>query len=450
MTFKEVAEMNKILFIGTGYVGLVLGTCFADKGYTVTCSDIDEDKIKLLNAGISPLYEPKLNELIKKNLNHTLFFSSNVSSAIKDADVIFLTVGTPISETEEPDLSFVEAAAQMVADNLNSYKIIIVKSTVPVGTANHITQIIKSKNPFSEFDVISNPEFLREGSAIQDCLNMDRIVIGSANKIASHQVEKLYQFFDSKAVLHTNHETAEMIKYASNAFLATKISFINCIANICEHVGADVELISKGMGLDDRIGEKFLKAGIGYGGSCLPKDTKTLVQISEKHGYDFKLLKSVIETNEIQPYSIIQKLLSTTKDKNINTVGVFGLAFKPDTSDMRYAPSIKIIQELIELGFEVKAFDPVCTKEAKEKFIDKPNISFSNDLYEVANGLDVCLILTEWQEIKDMDLNKLLLLLNHPIIIDGRNIFNVREMKSLGFSYYSIGRAVCQSGKVQR
>lgn len=381
-----------------------------------------------------------MDRLIKKNLNKRLHFTTNIDLSVQKADVVFITVGTPIRSNGDIDIGYVESAAYKIANNLNGYKIIVLKSTVPVGTAKHIYRIIQSKSRVTEFDLVSNPEFLREGSAVHDCLYMDRLVIGASNKIASRRLEQLYQSFYFKEVIHTNFETAEMIKYASNTFLATKISFINGIARICDQVGADVEMVAKGMGLDDRIGKKFLKAGIGFGGSCLPKDTKALIRIAETNGYDFSLLKAVIKTNLEQYKYIIEKLLLATREIEVKTIGILGLTFKPNTNDLRNAPSIPIIKKLLKLGFVIKAYDPVSIKEVKRKFSHESNISFFCDIYKTIDKCDVCMILTEWDEIRRIDLKRMLQLLNYPIIVDGRNIFDINKMESFGFSYYPIGR----------
>ncbi|MFP3841433.1 UDP-glucose/GDP-mannose dehydrogenase family protein [Bacillus safensis] len=431
--------LKKIAVIGTGYVGLVSGTCFADIGNRVICSDIDESKINSLKSGVVPIYEPDLKELIEKNTEEgRLFFTTNIPAAIRESEIIYIAVGTPMTPQGEADLTYVKAVAQTIGEHLNGYKIIVNKSTVPVGTGRLVQAIVekasRSKYPF---DVVSNPEFLREGSAIQDTMNMERAVIGSTSTHASTIIKRLHDPFQTE-VVETNLESAEMIKYAANAMLATKISFINDIANICERVGADVEKVSEGVGLDSRIGHKFLKAGIGFGGSCFPKDTMALLKIAETSGYRFKLIESVIETNNNQRAHLVSKLMSVFGDIKGKTISVLGLAFKPNTNDMRSAPALDIIPMLRELGAFVKAYDPIAYMEAEREL--GPQAVFSNDLYETVKDTDACLILTEWDDVQKMDKDQIKQLLRSPIVIDGRNLFDPAEMKERGFIYQSIGR----------
>ncbi|MCH7772511.1 MAG: UDP-glucose/GDP-mannose dehydrogenase family protein, partial [Bacteroidetes bacterium] len=356
----------KIVVTGTGYVGLVTGTCFAELGNDVVCVDIDKDKITKLNNNIIPIYEPGLNELVLRNKKEgRLRFTTNLKEEIKDAEIIFICVGTPPKDNGEADLSYVEDVARTIAEAMDSYKVIVEKSTVPVKTGEKVAQTIKAYNLKKvDFDVVSNPEFLREGSAVNDFMNPDRIVIGCESEKAKNIMEKLYQPLKSP-ILFTDIKSSEIIKHASNSFLATKISFINAIANICELAGADVEKVAEGMGLDKRIGRSFLNAGIGYGGFCFPKDTEAFIRISEKLGYDFKLLKSVQEINHNQKEYFIKKLEKNLWVMKGKTIGILGLAFKPNTDDMRFAPSIDIIQHLQKEGAKIKAYDPEAMEKAK-------------------------------------------------------------------------------------
>ncbi|AXF91136.1 MULTISPECIES: UDP-glucose 6-dehydrogenase TuaD [Bacillus] len=431
--------MKRIAVIGTGYVGLVSGTCFAEVGNSVVCCDIDAEKIRGLSAGVMPIYENGLKELVDKNVNENrLFFSTDIPKAIEEAEIIYIAVGTPMSETGEADLTFVKSVAEMIGKHLNGYKVIVNKSTVPVGTGKLVQAIIErnSKGEFP-FDVVSNPEFLREGTAIYDTMNMERAVIGATSEKAAAIIEELHTPFQTK-IVKSNLESAEMIKYAANAFLATKISFINDIANICERVGADVSKVSEGVGLDSRIGSKFLKAGIGFGGSCFPKDTMALLQIAKSVGYPFKLIEAVIETNQKQRAHIVQKLLDVFGDLNGMTISVLGLAFKPNTNDMRSAPSLDVIPMLRSLGARVKAFDPIAVPEAEKLLGDQA--VYSEDLYETIQDTDACVILTEWPEVQNMDIAKLKSALKNPVLIDGRNIFEIEQMRNEGMIYHSIGR----------
>ncbi|ARC75420.1 UDP-glucose 6-dehydrogenase [Bacillus paralicheniformis] len=431
--------LKRIAVIGTGYVGLVSGTCFAEVGNSVVCCDIDAEKIRGLSAGVMPIYENGLKELVDKNVNENrLFFSTDIPKAIEEAEIIYIAVGTPMSETGEADLTFVKSVAEMIGKHLNGYKVIVNKSTVPVGTGKLVQAIIErnSKGEFP-FDVVSNPEFLREGTAIYDTMNMERAVIGATSEKAAAIIEELHTPFQTK-IVKSNLESAEMIKYAANAFLATKISFINDIANICERVGADVSKVSEGVGLDSRIGSKFLKAGIGFGGSCFPKDTMALLQIAKSVGYPFKLIEAVIETNQKQRAHIVQKLLDVFGDLNGMTISVLGLAFKPNTNDMRSAPSLDVIPMLRSLGARVKAFDPIAVPEAEKLLGDQA--VYSEDLYETIQDTDACVILTEWPEVQNMDIAKLKSALKNPVLIDGRNIFEIEQMRNEGMIYHSIGR----------
>jgi len=428
----------KLSVIGTGYVGLTTGVCFSEIGHTVICVDNDKTKIALLKKNKVPIYEPGLEEILKKNVkNKRLSFSADIKEAVKKSDVIFISVGTPPREDGSADLSYIENVASEIAKNMDGYKLIVDKSTVPVETGEKVELTIKrnlKKN--ISFDVASNPEFLREGSAVYDTFNPDRVVIGVSSKKAEDILREIYKPLKTK-ILVTDIKSAEIIKHASNSFLATKISFINAVANICERCGADVEKVAEGMGLDKRIGSAFLNAGIGFGGFCFPKDLEAFLWISEKLGYQFDLLKNVREINEEQKHFFIKKIEDALWVIKGKTIGILGLAFKPNTDDMRFAPSIDIIKALQNDGAKIKAFDPKATEKAKEVL---KNVVYCKNPYEVAKDADCLAILTEWDEVKNIDLKKIKKLLKHPIIIDGRNIFNQKEIEKLGFVYKSIGR----------
>jgi UDPglucose 6-dehydrogenase len=425
-----------ICVIGTGYVGLVSGTCFSDTGNHVTCVDLDQRKVDMLKNGEIPIYEPGLKELVEKNTKAgRLSFTTNLSAGMKDAEVVFIAVGTPPKENGEADLQYIEAVASSIGELLNGYKVIVTKSTVPVGTGQKIKEIIKSKTAV-EFDVASNPEFLREGTAIYDTQNMERAVVGVESKRAEDILTYLHEPFDTEMVV-TNIETAEMIKYASNAFLATKISFINEIANICERVNADVTEVARGMGLDSRIGSKFLQAGIGYGGSCFPKDTRAIMKIAEQVGYDFRVVRNVEDVNNDQRFRMVDKLKQALGTLEGKQIAVIGLAFKPNTDDMRDAPSIDIIREIKKLGGTVLAYDPVASENAK---LVIEGLQTAENIYDTVIGADAVLILTEWKEVQTLDLAKVKEVVKEPIIIDGRNVFSFDVMERVGFYYDSIGR----------
>lgn len=433
--------MKKIAVMGTGYVGLVSGTCFAEIGNHVTCCDIDEGKISNLQKGIIPIYEPGLEDLVKKNVErNTLSFTTDIPNAIQEADIVYIAVGTPMADTGEANLSYVDAVAKTIGENLNGYKIVVNKSTVPVGTGKRVTKIIREASGGNQvFDVVSNPEFLREGSAIQDTMNMERAVIGASSEKAAKIIEELHAPFNT-VIIKSDVESAEMIKYASNAFLATKISFINDIANICEEIGADVTKVAEGMGLDSRIGKKFLNAGIGYGGSCFPKDTSALLHIANSVGYDFKLIRAVMETNDNQKTKVVKKVMDVFGDIEGKTFAVMGLAFKPNTDDMRDAPSLEIIPELLDAGAKVKAFDPIALHEAKKHFGN--SIEYFEKEYEALKDADACIIVTDLPEVKALDLHEVKGYLKNPIIIDGRNIFTLEDARKHSIIYHSIGRPV--------
>ncbi|WP_425463904.1 UDP-glucose dehydrogenase family protein [Paenibacillus taihuensis] len=429
----------KITIIGTGYVGLVSGVCYAEIGNQVTCVDNDKKKISMLRDGEIPIYEPGLKELMDINMNvGRLHFTTELLEAVRTADLVIVAVGTPPLSTGEADLSFVESAVHQVALAMNGYLVIAIKSTVPVGTNVRVKQWIatKTKHPF---DVVSIPEFMREGSAIFDTMHPDRIIIGADSKRASTLLFELHRPLSDQIML-TDIHSAEMIKYASNAFLATKISFINEIANICEKVGADVEEVALGMGLDRRIGSSFLKAGIGYGGSCFPKDTKALIQIAGNVEYDFKLLKSVVEVNQMQRWGIIEKLkqaLGTLKGRKI---AIWGLAFKPGTDDVREAPSLEIVAKLLELGAKIRLYDPVAMDNFL-RYLGHPDIIGFEDALEAVTGCDAVCLLTEWEVICEINLKQVAEVMASPIIIDGRNVFDYESVKKAGIIYFPIGRS---------
>jgi len=428
----------KIAIVGTGYVGLVTGTCLADLGNEVVCVDIDGEKIKSLNKGIIPIYEPGLDGLVAKNKKAgRLEFTSNLKKSIKECSVVFICVGTPPKENGEADLSYVENVARAIAEAMDSYKVIVEKSTVPVETGEKVARTIRAYNVHkADFDVVSNPEFLREGNAVNDFMHPDRIVIGCENERSRNVMKELYSPLNAP-IIFTDIKSAEIIKHASNSFLATKISFINAIANICELAGADIEKVSEGMGFDKRIGRSFLNAGIGYGGSCFPKDVDAFVRIAEKFGYDFRLLKAVQEINNAQRANFMKKIEKALWVVKGKTIGVLGLAFKPNTDHMRLAPSIDIIFQLQKEGAKIKAYDPEAMQKAGQIFND---IAYFNSPYETAAGSDALVILTEWKEFKEIDLKRIKPLMKHPLIIDGRNIYNPEEMRKEGFVYISIGR----------
>jgi UDPglucose 6-dehydrogenase len=428
----------KLCVIGTGYVGLVTGVCLADLGNTVLCIDNDPKKIEKLNKNIMPIYEPGLEELVLKNKNEgRLTFSTSIADGVKKADIIFISVNTPPKPNGEADLSAVAKVSHEIANHMDSYKIIVDKSTVPVETGEKVAETIRRYNKHNiDFDVVSNPEFLREGSAIYDTMHPDRVVIGTNSVRAAKIMQELYAPLKAHTIV-TDIKSAEIIKHASNSFLATKISYINALANICEKAGADVEKVAEGMGLDKRIGRSFLDAGIGYGGACFPKDVSAFIRIAEKLNIDFKLLKAVEEINAEQRKIFVKKVEDALWVINHKTIAVLGLAFKPNTDDMRGAPSIDIIEALQKEGAKVRAYDPQAVENAKTLLKD---VTYCSNPYETADGADAVLILTDWDEFKNLDLEKIRGLLTHPIMIDGRNMFDSIEMESKGFVYKSVGR----------
>jgi UDPglucose 6-dehydrogenase len=428
----------KICFVGTGYVGLVTGTCFADLGNNVICVDNNEEKINILKNGGMPIYEPGLKEMIERNVNkNRLSFTTSIADGVEASDIIFIAVNTPSLPDGSADLSFVENVAKEIAQTMTTYKLIVEKSTVPVETGEWIKRTIKINNKHQvEFDVASNPEFLREGTAIYDIMNPDRIVIGVESDRAEKILRELYAPFNAPIIV-TDIKSAELIKHASNSFLATKISFINAVANICERTGADIIKVAEGMGYDSRIGRSFLNAGAGFGGSCFPKDLAAFIHIAQKYGYDFKLLKEVENINKEQRKLIATKIKEAVwilKDKKI---GIWGLAFKPNTDDMRSAPSIDVIEILQNEGAVIKAFDPQANEKAKQIL---KNVILCKDPYEVAQDSDCIVVMTEWNEFKEIDLTKVKNMMANPVIIDGRNIYDPAKMKELGFVYHGVGR----------
>ncbi len=428
-----------ICVIGTGYVGLVTGCVFSDLGNEVICVDNNPDKIAMLERGEMPIYEPGLEELVKRNVeDRRLSFTSDAAAAVEHSDVVFICVGTPPLESGDPDMSFVQTAAKTIARSLNRYKVIITKSTVPVGTGNMVREIIEvNRRRTVDFDVVSNPEFLREGSAIKDTLEPDRIVIGAPNQVVAMKILELYAPLERPMII-TDVASAEMIKYASNAFLATKISFANSIANICDSVGADVLQVIKGMGMDSRIGSAFLNAGLGYGGSCFPKDSSALVRTAEKNGYDFALLKAVIDVNKAQPLRFIERLRTAMGGSfKGKTIGVLGLAFKPNTDDMRDAKSCDVIAALLADGATVKAYDPIAIENTRAIF---PQICYTKNAYEAAEEADALVVVTEWNEFKLLNMEKVKVSMATPLLFDGRNIYDPAKLRRLGFDYHCVGR----------
>ena len=428
-----------ICVVGTGYVGLVTGAVFADLGNDVVCVDNDRAKIQSLGAGRMPIYEPGLEEMVTRNTEDgRLAFTTDLASSVRQSDVIFIAVGTPPKDTGETDLSQVEAVAAEIGRAMDRYKVVVNKSTVPVGTGEFVREVITRHQPAPiDFDVVSNPEFLREGSAIEDTLRPDRIVIGAPTQQVAMTLVELYAPLERPMII-TDLPSAEVIKYASNAFLAAKISFINAIANVCETAGADVSQVMKGMGLDSRIGLAFLQPGLGYGGSCFPKDVDSLIHTAAQLGYDFKLLRSVVEINRERAAHLagmMEKALAPMDDK---TVAVLGLAFKPNTDDMREAKSLEVIRLLHAAGARIRAYDPVAMGNARP--LVPGSVVFSHSAYDAAEGADAIVLLTEWNEFKFLNLERLRRLLRRPLIFDGRNLYEPERMRRLGFEYYSIGR----------
>ncbi|RHW39531.1 UDP-glucose/GDP-mannose dehydrogenase family protein [Lysinibacillus yapensis] len=434
----------KLAVVGTGYVGLVTGVCLAEIGHHVTCIDIDEMKVEKMKKGIVPIYEPGLSELMNKNMAAgRLSFTSSHNEGFAGAEVVYIAVGTPQKDDGSANLTYVEQVAVTIAKTAKNETIVVTKSTVPVGTNDRLQTII-NQNKLSpiKIEVVSNPEFLREGSAIYDSFHGNRIIIGANTEEAAQKIAEINKPFGI-FIYKTDIRSAEMIKYASNAFLATKISFINEIANICERVGADVEKVAVGMGLDQRIGSAFLKAGIGYGGSCFPKDTKALIQIAGNVEYDFELLKGVVNVNRKQQRILLNKLRGIVGNFEGKKIAVLGLAFKPDTDDLREAPSILITNELINGGAQVYAYDPIAIENAKKTL--NSSIIYVEKLEDALEKADAALILTEWSEIKNMEIS-LFKTMKNPIVLDGRNCFSLVQMQESNVDYHSVGRRVVRNG----
>lgn len=432
----------EICVIGSGYVGLVTGTCFADFGVNVTCVDNDKSKIDMLLEGEIPIYEPGLKELVEKNVGEgRLSFTTDLKAAVERSKVIFIAVGTPPGEDGSADLSYVKAVASEIAAHLNDYKVIVTKSTVPVGTGTIIDEIVtKEKKGGVEFDVASNPEFLREGSAIEDFMRPNRVVLGTRSERATEVLKELYSplYLLETPFVITNVETSELIKYASNAFLATKISFINEMANICELVGGDVGMVSKGMGLDNRIGSKFLHPGPGYGGSCFPKDTLAITKIANDHGYSFRIVDTVVEVNKGQRDKMVEKIKNLMGAIEGKTFGVLGLTFKPNTDDIRESPALDIAERLLEGGATLNVYDPVGMANSRTVLGDR--VKYCEDTYEALEGADGLILLTEWNQFRSLDLERVKSLLKEPNFVDLRNVYEPHHMKEEGFNYISVGR----------
>ena len=433
----------ELVIIGSGYVGLVTGACLSEFGHHVTCVDTDEDKIAALQRNEVPIYEPGLAEMLAKNKSDArLCFTVRGDDAITKADAVFIAVGTPSSRRGDgyADLSYVYAAARDIAGHLSGYTVVVNKSTVPINTARQVERIIREANPEAEFDVVSNPEFLREGAAIEDFMRPDRVVIGTDSERAADVMKQVYKplYLLERPFVVTSLESAELIKYASNAFLATKISFINEIACLCEAVGANVSDVATGMGLDGRIGRKFLHAGPGYGGSCFPKDTRALLRMAQEHGSALRIVESAVEVNEAQKARMVNKVREAVGGSVAGKViGVLGLSFKPETDDMRESPALTIIPRLIEMGARVKAHDPQSMKAAKSLL---PGLQLVQNAYKVAEGADAVVLLTEWNQYRALDLEALRESMRSPVFIDLRNVYDREQMKALGFTYVSVGR----------
>ena len=434
--------MKKITVIGTGYVGLVSGAGISDFGQRVTCADIIESKIKLLKNGEIPIYEPGLYELVDRNVNAgRLSFTTKIDEAIQQADVIFIAVGTPQGDNGEANISAVESLARSIGKNLNNYKVICTKSTVPVGTGDIICELIRENMvDGGEFDYVSNPEFLREGSAVKNFLWPDRVVIGASSIKAFNIMKEVYRplYVNEKPILHTNVATAEMIKYAANAFLALKISYINEVANLCEAVGADVHLVAKGMGQDGRISPKFLHPGPGFGGSCFPKDTQAFATLSREKGVPMNTIDAAITTNNIQKTRMVEKLNNLIGgDFSGKSIGVLGLAFKPNTDDVRESSSIEMIQSILDGGGKVKAYDPIANKSMQNIF---PDLNYLHSWEETCDGVDAMVIMTDWNEFRGMNLKKLKKVMKTPLVLDTRNILSMDKLSEYGFQFDNVGR----------
>ena len=436
----------KIAIVGTGYVGLVSGACFAEMGVEVTCVDINEEKIKMLSEGKVPIYEPGLEEMVVRNFREgRLKFTTRLTDCLDEVDAVFSAVGTPPDEDGSADLSYVLQVAREVGQNMNHYVVLVTKSTVPVGTAQKVKAVIAeelaARKVEIEFDVASNPEFLKEGAAVKDFMSPDRVVVGVESERARKLMQRLYAPFmmTNNRILFTDIPSAEMIKYAANSMLATRISFMNDIANLCELVGADVNMVRKGIGADTRIGSKFLYPGCGYGGSCFPKDVKALIQTARQQGYEMRVLQAVEEVNERQKSVLFQKLSSHFGgDLKGKTVALWGLAFKAETDDMREATSLVIIRQLLDAGCKVRVFDPVAMNECHRRLGDA--VTYAKDMYDAALGADALLLLTEWKQFRLPSWEVVRRTMNQPVVFDGRNIYDPEELRAGGFHYSSIGR----------
>ena len=434
-----------IAVVGTGYVGLVTGTCFAEMGVNVTCVDIDAEKIARLNAGEIPIYEPGLDTLVKKNVGaNRLHFTTDLSKCIDEVEVVFSAVGTPPDEDGSADLKYVLNVARTFGQNIKKYTLLVTKSTVPVGTAEKVRKAVQEeldrRGEAIDFDVASNPEFLKEGAAIKDFMSPDRVVVGVASERARKMMTRLYRPFmlNGDRMIFTDIPSAEMIKYAANSMLATRISFMNDIANLCELVGADVNMVRKGIGADSRIGSKFLYPGCGYGGSCFPKDVKALIKTADQNGYSMRVLKAVEAVNDEQKRIMFDKLSrhfgGELKGKRI---ALLGLSFKPETDDMREAPALVIIRHLIDAGAKVKAFDPIAMPECRRRIGDV--VEYAENMYDALTGADAMILVTEWKQFRSPDWKRIAALMNEKVVLDGRNIYDRSELQELGFTYYKIG-----------
>ncbi len=432
----------RVTMIGTGYVGLVSGACFADFGHIVTCVDKDQGKIGRLQRGEIPIFEPGLEELVKDNVEQgRLFFTTDPSAAIRDADAVFIAVGTPSRRGDgHADLSYVYAAAEEIAGLMNGYTVVVTKSTVPVGTGDEVEAIIKKTRPDADFAVVSNPEFLREGAAINDFKRPDRVVVGTDDERARERMRELYRplFLNETPIIFTKRRTSELIKYAANAFLAMKITFINEIADLCDEVGANVQEVARGIGLDNRIGRKFLNAGPGYGGSCFPKDTLALMKTARDYNAPIELIETTVRVNSARKQKMAQKIIAALDgDLKGKTIAVLGLTFKPNTDDMRDAPALDIVPTLQAEGARIRAFDPEGMNEAKHMLKD---VQFATGPYDCVQNADAVVIITEWDQFRALDFDRMKDALKTPTIIDLRNIYNPAEMKAKGFNYVSVGR----------
>ena len=433
----------RVAMIGTGYVGLVSGACFADFGHHVTCVDKDKSKIDALHRGVMPIYEPGLDDIVATNVKAgRLEFTTDLKAPVAKADAVFIAVGTPSRRGDgHADLSYVYAAAKEIASALDGFTIVVTKSTVPVGTGDEVERLIREANPNADVAVVSNPEFLREGAAIRDFKHPDRIVVGTEDDRAKEAMNELYRplYLNQAPILFTGRRTAELIKYAANAFLATKITFINEVADLCERVGADVQQVARGIGLDNRIGGKFLHAGPGYGGSCFPKDTLALIKTGQDYDAPIRIVETVAAVNDTRKRAMARKVSAALGgDIRGKTVAVLGLTFKPNTDDMRDAPSINIITALNDMGAKVKAYDPIGMEQAKGMLT---GVTYTEDAYSCAQGADALVIVTEWEQFRALDLARLKAAMANPVVVDLRNVYRPDEMKKYGFTYSSVGRA---------